>query len=202
MARPGAGVVLAGGQGRRVGADKGGLPLDGQPLIARICERLRPLCDELLIVTNEAARFAGLGAVVVEDLVPGAHALGGLYTGLRSAVHDICFVTACDAPFLNPALVRWLLQTAGDWDLVMPRTARGLQPLHAVYRRTCLPTVAEQLRNAQWDVQRLVSQVRAKIIEPDTIHQWDPAEDSFWNLNTPQDYAQAVCARSLMSSAS
>lgn len=191
------GVILAGGQSRRMGTDKAWLPLGGQPMIARICERLRPLCDELLIVTNAAARFAGLGAVVVEDLVPGAHALGGIYTGLTLAAHDTCFVTACDAPFLHPALVRWLLQIAGDWDLVVPRTARGLQPLHAVYRRACLPAVAAQLQQAQWDVQRLIGRVRTQIIEPDLVHHWDPTEESFRNLNTPQEYADAVAARSL-----
>ena len=185
------GVVLAGGYSRRMGQEKSGLLLNGRPLIAHVLAALRTVARELLIVTNDARKFSACDARVVEDLRPGTHALGGLYTGLLLATHDVCFVAACDAPFRHPPLMRRLRQEAGGYDLVIPRTLQGLQPLHAVYRRTCLPAIAQRLRERRWDLRALASSVATRIIEPAGIHRCDPEERSFWNLNTPDDYAAA-----------
>ncbi|HLD78734.1 MAG TPA: molybdenum cofactor guanylyltransferase, partial [archaeon] len=146
----------------------------------------------IIVAVSDAQRFDLRHARVVEDLVPGAHALGGLYTGLREAAHPRCFVCACDMPFVNPRLVRALAQQARGYDAVIPRTAQGLQPLHAVYATSALGAMEAQLRRRQWDLHALVTQVRAKIIEPDAIHVLDPEERSFLNLNSPEEYLRAL----------
>lgn len=185
------GIVLAGGASRRMGRDKGSLPWGGSTLLEHVMARVRPVVDELLVVVKDTRAFDGVGARVVEDRVPDAHALGGLYTGLTLAAHARCFVCACDAPWLNPALIRWLIQQADGRDLVIPRTREGLQPLHAVYRKSVLPAVEEQLRARRWDLRALVPNVRARIIEPEELARRDPGALSFFNVNTPDEYATA-----------
>lgn len=203
MAKGLTGLILAGGQSRRMGRDKAFLPWGRSTLIEHIIECLRPIADDLIVVVKEAHRFRHLRATVIEDLVPDAHAplekrfltghaLGGLYTGLRAARFARCFVCGCDAPFLNPTLIRFLADQAAGVDLVIPRTAHGFQPLHAVYAPSALSAIQEQLRRRQWDLRALVPRVRAKCIGPEVIHRWDPEELSFVNINTPDDLARAT----------
>ena len=160
-------------------------------MIEHMIETLRPVTDEIIVVAKDAAPVSHLHARVVEDLIPGAHALGGLYTGLSVAAHEHCFVCACDTPLLNSALIRFLIQQADGWDIVIPRTREGLQPLHAVYRKSVLPAIEEQLRMQQWDLHALVPNVRACIIGLEQIARVDPGALSFFNVNTPEDYTTA-----------
>ena len=185
------GLVLAGGASRRMGQDKAHLPWGGVPLVAHVIETLRPVVHEVIVAVKDARDFCGLNANVVEDLVPDAHALGGLYTGLQAASTELCFVCGCDAPFLNPMLIRFLAQQADGWDLVIPRTHVGVQPLHAVYAASALPVIQEQLQRKRWDVRALIGKLRTRIIEPEQWRPLDPGGLSFCNLNTPADYAAA-----------
>jgi molybdopterin-guanine dinucleotide biosynthesis protein A len=163
-------------------------------LIERVIDTLRPVTDEIIVVAKDAAPFSHLHARIAEDLVLGAHALGGLYTGLTLAAHERCFVCACDTPFLNPGLIQFLVRHPGEWDLVIPRTCEGLQPLHAVYRKPILPIVEEQLHRQQWDLHIVAQRARTYIIGPEQIARFDPRARSFFNINTPSDY---TIARSL-----
>lgn len=203
MTRAVSGIILAGGESRRMGRDKAHLPWGDRTLIEHIIDTLRPITDEIVVVAKDAAPLSHLHARIVEDLIPGAHALGGLYTGLTLAAHEQCFVCACDAPLLNQALVQFLIQQADGWDLVIPRTREGLQPLHAVYRKSVLSAIEEQLRMRQWDLRALVPNARACIIGPEQIARLDPGALSFFNVNTQEEYATAqVHAGKLAKSAS
>jgi len=186
------GVILAGGQSRRMGQDKAFLPWGDATLLQHVIDTLRPITDELIVAVNDLRLFRHLeGVRVVADLLPGAHALGGLYTGLRAASNDRCFVCGCDAPFLNPTLIRYLVEQAEGYDLVVPRTAQGLHPLHAVYAKSALPAMEAQLRQGRWDLQALVPALRARIIAPQAWRRLDHAGLSFFNVNTPADYLGA-----------
>ena len=185
------GLILAGGQSRRMGRDKARLPWGSTTLIEHIIETLRPVTNELLVVVKDARAFADLGVRIVEDLALDAHALGGLYTGLTLAGHEQCFVCACDNPFLNAQLVRFLYEQLDGGDLVIPNTISGLQPLHAVYARSALPAIQEQLRQERWDLCALASKLRTSIIEPEQWRPLDHGGRSFFNLNTPADYVAA-----------
>ncbi len=191
MNSPVTGLVLAGGASRRMGREKAFLPWGRSTLIEHVVETLRPVTDEVIVAVKDAREFRHLHATVVADLVPDAHALGGIYTGLRMATHVRCFVCACDAPFLSTKLIRFLIQQADGVDLVIPKTAQGLQPLHAMYATSALPVIEEQLRARRWDLRMLVPKLRARIIEPETILRVDPEGLSFFNINTPAEYTAA-----------
>ncbi|RLC86005.1 MAG: molybdenum cofactor guanylyltransferase [Chloroflexi bacterium] len=186
------GIILAGGTSRRLGQDKRFLSINGQPLIARVLQRLRPLVGELLIVSREPEHFTGLDARVVVDRYPGMGVLAGVHAGLAAAQGDWAFVVAADLPFLNPALLRALADLArrGAADVVVPRCAEGLEPLHALYRPlVCAPAAEAALLQGRRRVVSFYSQVRVLEMPPDEAARWDPERLSFFNVNTPEDWA-------------
>ena len=186
------GIILAGGTSRRLGQDKRFLSINGQPLIARVLQRLRPLVGELLIVSREPEHFTGLDARVVVDRYPGMGVLAGVHAGLAAAQGDWAFVVAADLPFLNPALLRALADLArrGAADVVVPRCAEGLEPLHALYRPlACAPAAEAALLQGRRRVVSFYPQVRVLEMPPDEAARWDPEGLSFFNVNTPEDWA-------------
>ena len=189
------GVILAGGVSRRMGQEKACLPWGDATLLEHIIDTLRPAVDEIIVAVKDARAFRHLKALVVEDCVPDAHALGGLYTGLRAASSGWCFVCACDMPFVTPRLVRALAEQARGYDAVIPKTTQGLQPLHAVYATSALGAVEEQLHARRWDLHALVARMHTKIIELEVLDVYDPDRLSCFNLNTPGDYQRACDLR-------
>jgi len=185
-------VVLAGGKSSRLGADKSLLLLDGQPLIARAVQQLSTLSDDVVIVTNTPERLEPLGltARLVPDERPGEGSLMGIYSGLRAARHPYALVVACDMPFLNLPLLRSMLSIMPGCDIVVPRLAGMLEPLHAVYGRTCLPWMARLLDEGGRKIIDFFPYVEVCHFEEDAIDRFDPLHLSFVNVNTPQDWEQ------------
>jgi len=185
-------IILAGGQSRRLGRDKSLLELDGQPLIARTVRTLVPLSDDLVVVTNHAARYENLALPVryVPDKVRGLGSLMGLYSGLKAAHHGHALAVACDMPFLNLSLLRYMASLAQDHDVVIPRLGEFLEPLHALYGRTCLPVMARLLEEGRRQIIAFFPEVRARYVGEDEIDRYDPLRLSFVNVNTPQDWAR------------
>lgn len=187
-------VIQAGGESRRMGQDKALLPFLGQPLIERIIERIRGLADEILVTTNNPGAFQFLGVPLYPDLVLDRGALGGLYTALRAASHPVVGIVACDMPFLNPDLLAFerekLMETKAD--IVIPDTISGLEPFHAVYRRsTCLEPVKSALDAGKWRVDAWFYQMKLLALTSEEMRLYDPHLVSFWNVNTPEDLSHA-----------
>lgn len=187
-------VIQAGGQSRRMGQDKGLVSFLGQPLIARLVDRLRPLAGELLVTTNKPADYAFLGVSLYSDLLPERGALGGLYTALKAASLPLVAVVACDMPFINPALLevqyRRLLSTQSDISILL--TGEGMEPFHAIYRRaTCLPHLRQALDDNKWRVDSWFSQVKIYLFRLEEIQLYDPEMRSCWNVNTPEELHEA-----------
>lgn len=182
-------VIQAGGKSSRMGRDKALLPLDGQTLIERLIARLSPLADEILITTNHPAAYEFLGLPLVTDLIPERGALGGLYTALMSAHSPLTAVVACDMPFASPSIFTRLTALAAEADVAIPRSAEGLEPLHAVYRReNCLPAIEQALRDNQWKVIAWFPRVRLATLESDELARLDPSGLAFFNVNTPEEW--------------
>jgi molybdopterin-guanine dinucleotide biosynthesis protein A len=186
--------VQAGGESRRMGQDKALISFLGRPLIQRVVDRLTPIADEVIVTTNRPEDYRFLGLPLFPDLKPGRGALGGLYTALSSATCEAVAVVACDMPFASPTLIeaadRLLVQEGAD--IVIPDSGDGLEPLHAVYRReTCLPAIESAIDADQWRLISWFPQVKVRTLQPDEVRFHDPAGLAFWNLNTPEELAEA-----------
>jgi len=185
-------VILAGGQSRRLGRDKASLLLDGQPLLTRTVHTLSVLSDDLIVVTNRPEQYDDwdLPARFVPDERRGVGALMGVYSGLKAARHPRALALACDMPFLNPDLLRHMLSRTNDCDVTIPRLGEFLEPLHAIYRKTCLPALAALLEQNRRQIIAFFPQVRACHLEKDEIERFDPLHLSFVNVNTPENWTQ------------
>jgi molybdopterin-guanine dinucleotide biosynthesis protein A len=159
-----------------------------------VVNRVGSLGDELLVTTNKPADYRFLDVPLVEDLLPGNGALGGLHTALSAAKQPLVAVVACDMPFASPLLLAemrdMLLETGAD--VVMPKTINGLEPLHAVYRRsTCLPAVEAALQAGKRRMISWLDAVKMEVIPLEIVQQFDPNGLIFVNLNTPEELAEA-----------
>jgi molybdenum cofactor guanylyltransferase len=185
-------VVLAGGKSSRMGRPKSLLLFDGKPLIAHLARALERMFAETVIVAAPEQELPPLPAILVRDEVPYQGPVGGIYYGLRAASGKSCFVTSCDVAFLNPSLISHLLSQISDYDVVVPHWQERFQPLHAVYRTSVLPLLKEQLDRGELRPIFLFDKVRTRKIDDDEVKIFDPDGLSFFNMNTPDDYQQAL----------
>ena len=184
-------VILAGGGSRRMGEDKSQLKLGRQTLLARSVQAMAALSDDVIVVTNTAARLGHLAIRIVGDEIAGHGPLSGLHAGLRAANHAHAVVVACDLPFLNSRLLRYMIIVAPGYDAVVPHWQGEAEPLHAVYARTCLPAVEALLSNGGKRVVEFYPQVNVRYLEHSEIALFDPEGLSFFNVNTSQDWERA-----------
>jgi molybdopterin-guanine dinucleotide biosynthesis protein A len=184
-------VVLAGGESQRLGVDKALLELNGQSLLARTVNRVAILGDDVIVVTNHPERYEHLALPVrfVPDERPGEGALMGLYSGLREATYQSAIAVACDMPFLNLPLLRYMIAKRPGCDAVVPRLENDmLEPLHAIYSKRCLPFIAKSLAKGRRRILAFFDKVKVHYVEGPAIAQIDPLYLSFVNVNTPADW--------------
>jgi molybdopterin-guanine dinucleotide biosynthesis protein A len=183
--------IQAGGQSSRMGADKAMALFNGEPLIERIFNRVSSLSDDIFITSNNLDAYTFLGLAVYPDVMPGYGALGGLISSFHYAKNDHVIVLACDMPFINSNLLAYeyncLIEES--FDVVIPRTKRGLEPMHAIYRiEKCLPASLEAIRSGKRRMISWFSSVRVKEITPAEISRFDPLGFTFLNVNTPDEF--------------
>ncbi len=189
------GAVLAGGRSTRMGTNKALLEVGGVRLIDGAVAVLRAVFPDVLVIANDPEPYAGLGLPILPDLAPGKGALGGIYTAVAAAGHLHAFCLACDMPFANPALIRYLAGLAEGHDVVVPRTVEGVQPLHALYGKGCLQAMRGQIEADRLKIDRLFELVDVRYVDEDEMRPYDPELLSFWNLNTREEWAQARARR-------
>ena len=184
------GLILAGGKNLRMGKNKAFLEVNGQRIIDRTASLFRGIFDEVILVTNDPLDYLDLNLRTVADLLPGKGSLGGVYTGLFHASHERAFVAACDMPFLNADLIRYEIGLAPGFDIIIPRTEDGFQPLHAVYSQRCLPFMEDLLRSDNLKIIDFFPRVKKRELVTEEIRRFDPGLISFLNVNTPEDLAR------------
>jgi molybdopterin-guanine dinucleotide biosynthesis protein A len=184
-----AGVILAGGlNSRMAGQNKARLPIEGQTILDRLVALFRAFFDPIIIVTNQPRDYLDEGVILVTDLVDIRSSLTGLYSGLFYSPRPHAFITGCDMPFLKQGLLELMLKNLEPrWDVVVPVTEEGYQPLSAIYSRRCLEPIANQLAEGQLKVSHFFSKVRIKKVPEIRLRQVDPELKSFFNINTPED---------------
>jgi len=181
------GIILAGGKNLRMGQNKAFLEVRGERIIDRTRRIFGELFAEVLLVTNSPGEYLDLNLRTVTDLYPGKGSLGGIYTGLFYASFSRAFVAACDMPFLNRDLISHLVSLSPQYDIVIPRTEDGQQPLHAVYSRRCLPFMEDLLQKGDLKILDFFHRVKKREVPTEEILSFDPRLESFLNLNTPED---------------
>ena len=188
-------IILAGGKNLRLGRNKALEYIGDKILIERVAERLRPLTNHVLIVASQEKLKlpADCQAEVLTDVYDGKGPLSGIYTGLLASQSSQSIVVACDMPFLNTELLRYMLELSDEFDAVVPRLDdMMIEPLHAVYSRSCLSNMKERLESDRLKVHAFLNTVRVRYIERNECQRFDPELLSFFNINYPADLERAI----------
>ncbi len=184
-------AVLTGGKSQRLGVDKVLLRLHGQWLLERSLDTLSALSDDLFVVGNPRPEFATLAVRMVPDDPVGRGPLGGIYTGLKAMLHPRGLFIACDMPMLNLPLLRYMILLSADYDAVIPAIGDLIEPLHAIYSRTCIHPIAGLLRRGEVRVASFLPSVRVRRVTESEIDVFDPQHLSFFNINTAAELEMA-----------
>jgi molybdenum cofactor guanylyltransferase len=186
-------ILLAGGKSSRMGRPKAWLPFHGQPMLARVLDRLAPLFDERVVVRAPGQELPEVEARFVEDEEPGQGPVAGLAAGLAAVSLPLAFVTSCDAPFISPVVVAHLVaRCVPPYAVVVPFWEGRLQPLHAVYRADTAPILKQLLTAGRRRPVDLFGEVPTLEVSEEEIRALDPDGLTFMNTNTPEEYARAL----------
>jgi len=181
------GVILSGGKNRRMGENKAFLPVNGERLIDRTVRLFHAVFQEVIIVTTNPPDYLDQDAAIVTDIFPEKGALGGIYTGLFYARDEQAFIAACDMPNLNRAFLEHMISRAAGYDIIVPAPPDGLQPLHAIYARRCLPVIRGLIERDRLKITGFYPGHRLLTLSPEIIRSFDPEGRMFLNVNTPED---------------
>jgi molybdopterin-guanine dinucleotide biosynthesis protein A len=180
------GVLLSGGKSLRMGQDKAQIEFRGQTLISWALDFLR-LNFASVLIAGDRPDLATAEIPAIPDLYPGS-ALGGLYTGLKSARTDWIFVAPCDMPYPDAKILELLLKHRNGADAVVPRTPQGYEPVFALYHKNCLPHMEEMLQQGQYRIYDFYQRIKVNYLDWRQMPTgW---ERSLLNINTPEQLEQ------------
>ena len=192
-------VILAGGEGKRLGGVKKALLTisENQRLIDAVVGRIREsgVFDEILIVGDETLSVQGARSFGDDEALSGCGVVGGLLTALRISSAEWNFVCGCDMPFIEPALIRLLVEFTGDdVDAVVPRWGDYIEPLCAFYRKRLIES-GEALRRYR-RLSAVIEELNVRFVEESALRKVDAELISFFNINTEDDIRRAreLCA--------
>jgi len=187
-----AGYILAGGESSRMGRDKALLVIGGAPLVGRTAALVALLTGPPTII-GAPERYESFGYRVIGDDAPGLGPLGGIATALRDSRESWNLIVGCDLPFLTNEWLAYLIDRAlrSQADAVVPQSAAGAEPLCAMYRKHCEPSVREAILRGVRKVMDGFAAIQVEGIPPEEWKSFDPCGILFKNVNSPQDFEEA-----------
>lgn len=191
------GIVLAGGKNRRMGVKKAFLNIGETTIIDSILAVYKMLFDEVIIVTNTPEDYEYCNVKMVKDIVPNCGPLGGIYTGILEAKNPYCFVSACDMPFINIDIIKYIIDIKG-YDIVVPIVHGRYEPLFALYSRSCISVLKKQLEDRKLSIKDIFKVCSVKEIQVEEFMGTDEAIIFFTNVNTPEEFKDALIKRENM----
>lgn len=193
-------AIQAGGKSSRMGEDKGLLKFGDQALVKFILNQVKGLAEEAFIVSNNKNEYLEFGLPVYSDIYKDIGALGGIHTILNFTQSDYVLILACDMPFVNLPLVKYMMSFTPDFDVIVPQLEDAfVEPFKAFYSKSCLPAVNSAIKRGQKRVISFFEDVNVKVVGPEKVRMFDPEFKSFLNVNTPNDYQEALILAGLNS---
>lgn len=181
-------VILAGGKSSRMGTNKAFLKLKGKTFIELQIELLREMFDDIFISAVTSLEYEYLNLPIFKDVYPGKGPLGGIYTSLINSDSFHTFMLACDMPFVGLELIKYLKDLTKEFDVVIPKRERGLEPLHAFYSKNCIDPIKRELDDDNLRITSFFPHVNVKIVELDNLATSASFHNSIKNLNTRDEY--------------
>ncbi len=185
-------IILAGGENARMGREKAFLKIGERTIIEEQKDTLSKIFDEIIIVANNQKYFDKINTKVVTDIIPDSGPKGGLYSGLAVSSNIHSFVIGCDMPFINLKFIDYMIKQIGENDIVIPLSSKGIETLFAVYSLNCLETIRRQIEFTNLKLLDILNFFKVRYISQEEVEKFDPKEFSFFNVNSPKDYEEAL----------
>jgi molybdopterin-guanine dinucleotide biosynthesis protein A len=202
-------LILAGGENKRLPVIKGFLEIKGRRIIELNIELLKGIFDCVIISTNDPGLYFYLGVPMVGDIVKYKGPMTGILSALVTLEVPDIFVTACDMPFINPKLIRYIVDKwtknkenlslvtrhsslRGGWDAAIPVFDNKSQPLFGIYSRKVIRSMEDTIKNGSRSLREFLKKLDVLYISEDEVRTIDPEGRSFVNINTLEDYEKAM----------
>ncbi|WP_057911855.1 molybdenum cofactor guanylyltransferase [Peribacillus muralis] len=190
-------LLLAGGKSSRMGENKALLTIDGDVNISTVASELKKVSQNVLVITNSFEDYRFLQLPLIADLHKDQGPLGGLHAGLTASNTQLQFLTACDMPFVRATAINEMISNYEPaFDAVIPEINGRIQPLFAVYHKSCLPILTDCLVKNELKMSRFLEKISVKFIKETgfSLYHENPAsfQHLFFNMNTREDYQEAV----------
>ena len=174
-----------------MGRNKALLQLGEKTMIEIVVDTLRPVFDEIILVTNHPEEYSKLKDILfVKDkmITKEKNSLVGIYTGLAIAKNPYTFVVPCDMPFIDQDLIDYMTRQLEDEDVIIPFVEGHYQPLHAIYGKRCKDPIKKMLEAEQYKIINFFHEVSVKTIDDETVKKFSKDMKCFLNINTYDAY--------------
>ncbi|HJX34374.1 MAG TPA: molybdenum cofactor guanylyltransferase [Desulfatiglandales bacterium] len=186
------GVILAGGKSSRFGVNKALMEINGFRLIDRVTGLLSSIFEQVILIANSPEEYSYLGLPIRKDLIRGLGPIGGILTGLEEIQDEAGFFIACDMPFISEDLIRYIVSGRGEFDAVVPKIDWKIEPLHALYRKSCLPVIRDSIASGVYQIVKTFDRLNVRYLNEAEIRANDPQMRSFFNVNRPEELVDSL----------
>ena len=183
------GIILCGGKSKRMGTNKALLKLNGKFVIQYVVDVLNIFCDEILLSAN-SKELEVLNIPIIRDEFSGIGPIAGIYSTLKQSNNAINIILSCDTPFINEGFVRYLLDNANNYDVVLPVFENHLQPMTGIFNKNIAHHILNEIKQGNYIPPRIFEKVGLNKIKIDeNLSFWH--KYLFFNINRPEEYLKA-----------
>jgi len=179
-------AILAGGKSTRMGQDKATARVGEKPLIHIVYNKVKDIFDDVLILSGLHETIEGINAPVLKDVLPFGGSMAGIVSALLYSKTPYIFVVACDMPFLSAEALLYMVHEANGEDIIIPKTRLGFEPLHAIYRKSCIAPLFRLIEQKRRKLTEILPFVSVKKLEEQTCF-FKNGRSVFTNINTMND---------------
>lgn len=203
------GVILAGGENRRMPVLKAFIEVEGQKIIERNLDIMKQCFKNIFIITNQPEKYSYLKVPMLGDAYNVRGPMTGIFTALLNSPNTWVFVSACDMPFINSQVIKYMASKRSGFDAVipissLPSSAKGkaerdnTEPLFAFYSTRLLPALEKAINSNNRSLRDFLKNKRVQYISKWQVKELDRENRSFINLNTPEDIENFLDAQDRM----
>lgn len=186
-------LILAGGENKRLPVIKGFIEINGKRIIESNIEFLNGIFDRVIVSTNNPELYFHLGVLMVGDIVEYRGPMAGIFSVLTIPDVSEVFVTACDMPFINPALVKYIVNKWEErWDALIPIFEKKPQPLLGIYSKRVAEGMEQNINNGERSLREFLHGIELCYINEEEVRNIDPEGRSFVNINTIEDFQKEI----------
>ncbi len=183
------GIILCGGKSKRMGENKALLKINGKCIISYVVDILQPLCNEIIISTNNK-ELDFLPYRKVNDIFNDIGPISGIFSALLKSTTNKNIVLSCDTPFINSNLLNQMLSYSHSYDIVLPKFNNHLQTMTGFFSKNIIPAVNEEIGKGNYIPPKIYEKCKLKKIEIDKRNPYYN-ENLFFNINSQDDYKKA-----------